>query len=145
MDRTLGGDRRRAWLLMTGATAFVAIAAFAYKMYVIDAGGISFMDSGTEAPTTSTTGTSTESCTVIPMVPNAPEDTPMLSDAVLHPNAQAVIKSNQEAIGHLKFALRAAHSCAEQQAMREHIQMLRNEIASMRSGVVPIRPPYNYD
>jgi hypothetical protein len=78
------------------------------------------------------------------MIPNAPEDMPISTDALLHPNAQAWIASSQEAIAILKKRLATA-PCEDHALIRGHIEMHRNEVSMMRSGVIPMRPPYNYD
>lgn len=143
MDGTMRSDRTRL-LPAALTTGVLVIAAWAWKVLVIDGGGISLMSSDSDATGTTSTGTSTESC-VLGMVPHAPEDTPVPSDVLLHPNAYAVVVSNQEAIAILKQRLAAPHPCGDEAMIRGHIDLLRGEIARMRSGVVPLRPPYNLD
>lgn len=138
MDRALNNTQRR--LVLFGFASLSVISVLAIRTFL---DGPVFMESGSDTPATSTTGTGSEGC-VLGMVPPAPEDTPLPSDQLLHPNARETIQSNQEAIEALKRAL-ARGNCAESPMIRQHIQMLRNEIASIRGGVIPIRPPYNLD
>lgn len=131
--------------IFVGGSLLVAATAVLYKMYFIDGGGITFMTSEGDDSVTGPGTTATENCTVLGMIPNASEDIAIPSDALLHPNAQAVIASNQESIRALKIVLQRAHTCVEQNIIRGHIDMLRNEIDACRSGVVPFRPPANWD
>lgn len=142
MDGIAQRDSSRR-LFFVGSGLLVAAALVAWKL-LLDNEGISLMssDSSDVTPTT-TTGPGTESCGAV-LVPSAPEDIPDVRDSALPHNAYETIKSNQGEIAALKRHL-ASGSCTDQKWALDRIQVLREEIARIRSGVVPIRPPYDMD
>lgn len=144
MDGIAQRDSSRRLMLSASGGFFIVAAVVAWKLLLDNGGEVSLMssDSSDVTPTT-TTGPGSESCAAV-LVPPAPEDIPDVRDSALPHNAYETIKSDQGEIAALKRYL-ASGNCTDQKWALGRIQELRDEIARIRSGVVPIRPPYDMD
>lgn len=123
----------------------VVVGAVLFHTMAQQSGGFSISamsGAGSESDTGSASGTSTpaEACTGTPFVMDTDEDFPLPSDARLHPNAQARIDDAQKTIAALKHSFQYMTKCGDQELIRQHINMHRDEVRMLRQGtIVPIR------